>query len=493
MESPTTSNTQKVVKGISSQTLVTIVLGVVEIISFSIMSRLLTKQDFGYYAAITAVVAIFSCFSDAGIGSAIIQRKELNKRYIYNAFTLSLIFGGVVSLALFFSAGLLAKYITDESMTIPLRLMSLTLLLQCMNSVNVSIMYRRLEFLRVGMINLFALVVTTIVAVVLALRGYGYYAIIAKVVITSILTLCLSSYFAKTKYGFALDLKTFRQIFGFSGWLMASGLFRNLAHDIDKLLMSRLLSVASLGAYNRPKDFIGQISGKLNGIFDTALFPVLSSIQSDNEKLGKAFSRSLYFMNVFAMLLTIAFVVNSELLIRVFFGEKWMDLKYITMVLSFLMLFNIDGRLADCFLRSLALTKQQFFFRILETIVTLMGVFIGAYWDIMGVAIGVVVTNAVLKILKIVYVAYKINIPASAVIREIVSSWRFTLVLVPLCMVGYVVFPNTLIGNIVLLILFTILCGIIFLGIPSVVGELYKTEAYIKVMSYCKRMLNRII
>ena len=117
------SNSQKVIRGISSQTLVTIVLGVVEIISFSIMSRLLTKQDFGYYAAITAVVAIFSCFSDAGIGSAIIQRKELNKRYINNAFTLSLIFGGVVSLALFFSAGLLAKYITDESMTIPLRLM----------------------------------------------------------------------------------------------------------------------------------------------------------------------------------------------------------------------------------------------------------------------------------------------------------------------------------------------------------------------------------
>ena len=42
------SNTQKVIKGISSQTLVTVVLGIVEIISFSVMSRLVNKEDFGY-------------------------------------------------------------------------------------------------------------------------------------------------------------------------------------------------------------------------------------------------------------------------------------------------------------------------------------------------------------------------------------------------------------------------------------------------------------
>ena len=89
------SNSQKIIKGISSQTIVTIVLGVVEIVSFSIMSRLLTKSDFGYYAAVTAIVAIFACFSDAGFGSAIIQRKDITKRFIDNAFTLSLIFGSL--------------------------------------------------------------------------------------------------------------------------------------------------------------------------------------------------------------------------------------------------------------------------------------------------------------------------------------------------------------------------------------------------------------
>lgn len=472
------SNSQKVIKGISSQTIVTIVLGVVEIVSFSIMSRLLTKSDFGYYAAVTAIVAIFACFSDAGFGSAIIQRKDITKRFIDNAFTLSLIFGSVVAFVLFMSAGILARSVTDETMTVPLQLMSVTLLFNCLNSVNISIMHRRLQFLQVGMINLIALVVTTVIAIILAMKGYGYYAIITKAVLASVITLVLSSYCAKTRYGLALDKTSFQQIFGFSGWLMASGLFRNLAHDADKLLMPRLLSVVSLGAYNRPKEFIGKISSQLNSIFDTALFPVLSSIQDDRSKICSAFRQSLYFMNIFAMLLTLAFALNSELLIRIFFGEQWMELKWITVILSFLMLFNIDGRLADCFLRSLGMTRQQFFFRILETVVTLIGVVIGARWDIMGVALAMVITNAGLKLFKILFIAYKIDFPAMRTIAEIVSSWRFALLMVPVCGAAYLLMPNTIVGNIVLLVLFVIMVATEFLIFPSLVGRQYKETAY---------------
>ena len=72
------SNTSKAVRGMSSQTLVTLILGIVEIVSFSIMSRLLSQSDFGYYAAISAITIVFTSFSETGIGSAIIQRKEIS-------------------------------------------------------------------------------------------------------------------------------------------------------------------------------------------------------------------------------------------------------------------------------------------------------------------------------------------------------------------------------------------------------------------------------
>lgn len=480
MREPFISNRDKVVKGISSQTLVTIVLGVVEIGSFAIMSRLLTKQDFGYYAAITAITSIFATFSETGIGSAIVQQKELTKKYIDNAFTISLLFGIVISLTLFSLSGVLSRGVADERMKIPLMLMSATLLLQCLTSVNTSLIHRKRQFLRLGSIKLIALVVTTALAIWFAYKGYGYYAIIIKAVLSSIITYILSLFLCKTKFGLALDLETFKKIFSFSGWLMASAFFKHLAHQIDRLLMPRLLSVAALGEYNRPKDFIEQISNKLNDIFDTALFPVLSGIQDDMKALTSAFKRSMSLMNIFGLLLTLAFFFNSGLIIHIFFGEQWMYLKPVMMIISCSLLFNVDGRIADCYLRSLAMTRQQFFFRMFEFVLKTLGVVFGFKWGIEGVALSVVITNLIAKLIKILFIGNKIGVSTQESLLLLISSWRYSLLLLPICVLSLILLPETWGGEIVLAAIFTIVVVGVFVFLPKLVGIHYEQEVYSK-------------
>ena len=482
-----TSNKQKVIKGISSQTIVTFVLGAVEIVSFSIMSRLLSKEDFGYYAAITGIVTIFASFSETGIGSAIVQRKELTKRFVDNAFTLSFLFGLAISLLLFFLSETLADAVADRSMSVPLMLMSVTLLLHCVTSIFTSIMHRRLEFLRIGLINLFSLVITTLVAIWLAYEGCGYYSILTKAVMQSILLFLLSLYFCKTRFRFAFDRQTASSIFKFSGWLMASVLLRNLAHQIEKLMLPRLLSIEALGAYNRPKDFINQISTKLNGIFDTALFPVLSNLQDEKERLASAFRQSLTLLNTFAMLLSLSFIFNSQLIIRVFFGEEWLSLNSVTIILSLLMVFNIDGRLSDCYLRSMGLTKIQFYFRVFEAAFNIIGVVLSYRLGIIGVALSILVTNIISKLIKIIYIAVRVDISPISTIMVIAKSWRFTLIIVPICILGKLLIPNDFWGNALQLLIFITIVLIVFLLFPKFVGVEYVNTVYSKILKIRKR------
>ena len=84
----TNSHSERLFKGISIQTIITILMGIMEISLFSIMSRLLSIEYFGYFAAISGVIAITSCISEAGLGSAIIQKKDASKGFISTAFTL---------------------------------------------------------------------------------------------------------------------------------------------------------------------------------------------------------------------------------------------------------------------------------------------------------------------------------------------------------------------------------------------------------------------
>lgn len=483
------SNTQKAVKGMTSQTLVTITLGVVEIVSFAIMSRLLTQQDFGYYAAITAITTVFASFSETGMGASIIQRKNISESFINNAFTISCIVGVFAAgLLLIFSRPLSASLV-DNSLKTPLMLMSITLLSHNITSVNTSIMYKRLEFLKVGIINLASLVITTIVAIVIAYLGFGYYAILTKAILSSILTLLLSFIGAKTYYRFQVDIVTIKQIFSFSGWLTASVFFRNLALQMDRLLMSRVLSVEALGAYNRPKEFINQISTRLNGIFDTALFPVLSEIQDELVKIRSAYIRSLYYMNMFAIVLSIGFIFNSELIIRIFFGNDWLNLLTTTQILSCALIFNIDARLADCYLRSLGWTKQQFYFRVFEVIVKLIGVLVGSYWGINGVAISVLLVNLITTVIKNLYICKKIQLCVKEVFFTIFKAWKVSYFIGPVMFILFTILPHTTIANIVNVVIFILLLIILFLFFPSLVGDQFKKEAYPTIISLLKKKL----
>lgn len=480
------SNSQKVIKGISSQTLVTIMLGIVEVVYFSIMSRLLSREDFGLFAAVSAVTTIFMSISEAGIGSALIQRKDMNEDYKNTSFTLSLIIGAITAFLLCFSSGILANVVVGEKLKIPLMLMSITIFVQGMLAVNYAWIRRKLQFLRAGLIQLSAFLISSVIAIILALKGYGFYAILFKAITSSLLALIISYFFINTKFHFCLKKQYIKSIVNFGGWLTASVILRNIAQQIDKLLMSRLLSVSILGSYNRPKEFINQISSHLNGIFDTALFPVLSGIQDDLIKLQSAFNRSQYYMNLFSMGLALLFMCNTELIIRVFFGDEWMDLKPIFQVLSLSLIFNINGRLGDCYLRSLALVHQQFNLRLLQLILNIVAILIGYRYGLIGVAVAFLLASFLTVFVKVFYLANKLCLSVYDIFQNVLGGWFYSIFFIPLLVSQYLFMPNTLIFNFLSAFLYVLLMCLLFIFYPSLIGKKFKEEIHVKIKSRIK-------
>ena len=482
------SNKSKVLHGISSQTLVVLIIGIVEIVFFSIMTRILSKEDFGFFAAVSAITIIFSTFADSGIGSAVVQKKKLDDEFKNNAFSLSLIIGFVVSSILIILSGPIANLIIDKTLKIPLMIMSITLICNSLVSVNYSLLQRKLQFFRIGMINLFSLLISIIISVFLAIKGFGFYAIIIKSVLYSILTLILSFCFVKEKFKWNINQKTIKSIWGFSGWLLFSVILRNIGLQIDRLVMGRLLSVTSLGAYNRPKEFIDQISNKLNGIFDTVLFPVLSGIQNDVKSLSTAYKTSLYYMNIFSMLLALTFIFNSQLIIRIFLGEEWISVKFIFIILSINLIFNIDGRLSDCYFRSLGLTKQQFYFRFIQMVLTTSLVISGIFMNkMLGAAIGFTCANFLMVFLKLHYLTSRLLVPFTQVFEILLSSWRFILYIIPIMIFSHYLLPTTLLGDFLNLLIFLLLLFVQFIIFPRVVGEKYYKGAYHMILTFLKK------
>ncbi len=483
-------NKTKFLKGVSVQSVVTLFMGVLELVVFAVMSRLLTKEEFGYYAALMGVVAICTSITEAGLGSAIIQKKNSTSSFVSTAFTLSWLIGATGTILMFIFAPLIATTIADNHLTIPLRIMSINVFLACIASVGRSLLMRDLKLKTYGTYEVLAYIFSSILGITLAFLGFGLYAIMLISVCNFIL-LNLILYTRSIKLPkFQIVRQEIGGIFSFGGWLTLSVVVNQITQQLDKLLMPRWLSVTLLGSYNRPAGFLATITGKINGIFDTVLFPILSKLQSEPERVQSVFLRSIKLLNSISSVLFCIFFFNAHLIVTLFFGEKWIDLVPIFQIISVYVIFNIDNRLVDCFLRSLGYVKLGFYLRLVSSIFTFTMLFVGCKYGLIGAAIALVSANILTAIIKIIALARKVNVNFISVAKSFTMACKPMIILVVIGLPFILLVKPNLMSDILFAIIMSVVIFCEFLLFPSMVGEEYKVSVYSSVMSKINKYIH---
>lgn len=466
----------KVFKGAASQTIVAGILGVLGLAYFSIMSRLLTKEDFGYYAIITGITGILTEISNAGLGSAIIQKKDPGKKFIYTAFSLSFIIGFSAFVLLFTLSSALSRLLVgDLFLSVPLKIISITLLLSSLNSIGRALLMRKLKFMRYGLYEIGAFFLSSLVGIGLALMGKGVFAIIIAVVLNQFVILFVLYSTAELRPCLFLDRNYIREIISYGGWLTGCGIVRSLYNQFDKLITTRWLPVASLGAYNRPSYFVNEVGGKIFGVFDVVLFPVLSNIQDDKKKIAAAFEKSSSLLLQLSLFLASSMILASDCLIEIFFGNSWLELKPIFQILSLVLFFESFNRLTDSFFRSLGIVKKYFFVRVLVCVVSAICIILGCQFDIMGLAIGYGVSRICENIIKAVSISPYIRVDYIKMVKKFIRDNFIPLLL--FAVLYFLPFQGMLYSLIVTL---GYLCALAVLGFlfPHIYGELFYSQIY---------------
>ncbi len=470
------SNRSKAFKGFGSQTIITVTLGVLGLLYFSIMSRLLTQEDFGYFAIITAVTAILTSLSEAGLGAAVIQYKDAGKNYIQTAWTLSLFLGVFFCLFLFVSAGLMSRIMVgSDVLKQGYRIMSFSLIFYAINGVGRSVIIKRLDFLQYGIYSIIAYTLSSIIGIIMAYNGMGFYAVVYAMLLNQVFLGIELAIANRRVLAIKIHRQFIKQIVNFGGWLTGSVIIRNITNEADKLITTHWIPVAQLGAYNRPTGLITQITGNVYGIFDTILFPILSGINDDSNKLTSAYHKSVNLIVLFSFFLTACFVLGSDLIIQIFLGDKWLYLSNVFQIVSLTILFLSYDQIADCFFRSLGIVKPYFMVRCFVLVFTCISMFIGCQFGIIGLAIGLVISKIASNIVKIVFLSRRINLDRPSFYKELSSSILLPLLLFALC---YIVKITVSYGSVISLFVYIASIGFIAIFKPDLFGTVFKENVY---------------
>ncbi|MCM1140585.1 MAG: oligosaccharide flippase family protein [Muribaculum sp.] len=395
------SSTEKAIKGVYSQTAIVLMKSVLSLLYFSLMSRLLTPEDFGYFALITAVTTILCSLSEAGLGSSVVQKKDADKDYTSTAFTMSLALGTFFSFILVCGAEVFSKIVSGSLiLTNAFRIMSIILILQAINNIAWAMFMRNLDFFKYGLLQIVSDTISYIVGISLAYNGYGFYSIVGAVVCNHLsLTIILLS-LGKLNFRIKIIKSYVHQIIEYGGWLTGAVIVRNFTNEISKVIIGRLLPITDLGAINRPQGFVDRISGQVNGIFDTVLFPILSDIQDNPDKVSRAYIKIVTISTTFAIMLGGTMALGSNIIIEIFFGSQWLYLEPILVIFSLAVMIHGYSRIADSFFRSLGIVKKYFWTRVINWVVLILLVCLGCEFGILGATIGIVSGSLISCIIK---------------------------------------------------------------------------------------------
>ena len=335
---------RKTVKGIVWSTLERFSVAGVNFIFGLILARLLMPTDYGAIAMLSIFMAIAQTFIDSGFSNALIRKPDRTETDNATAFYFNI----GVGLAAYFSLYLAAPYIAQfykTSILIPLtRIMGLNLLLNSLCVVQQALLTARIDFKTQAKISLNAAVVSGLVGIGFAYAGYGLWALAIQSVLASVIRTILLWILAKWRPKAKFSKQSFRNLFGYGSKLLASGLLDTIYNNLYTIVIGKRFSVATLGVYSRADQWANFLAINVTGILQRVTFPILSSIQNEDERLRVNYRKFLRVSGFVIFPLMMGLAAIADPLTRFILTDKWADSIPLLRILCFaLMLYPIHA------------------------------------------------------------------------------------------------------------------------------------------------------
>ena len=348
-----------------------------QLVFSAILSRLLTPAEFGVVTVMNVFVIFFELFSDLGIGTAIVQNKELDNRDINAIFTFTIAFG--ITLATIFcgfSFGIAEYY--GKYIYIRLGIIfSISIMLTSFNVVPNALLMKNRCFASVSIRTVISCVVSYIVAIILAILGFSYYSLVIRSVVMSIILLIWNVVASKINYRFVFDLKSVRKIWSYSAFQLGATMINYFQRNLDNLLVGKHMGEELLGYYNKSYTLMQYPVTYLSQVITPVLHPILSEHQKDKQYIFDQYLMILQLLSLIGILVTGVFSSASEEIITIMFGNQWKEAVAPLHVISFSIWVQMLTGTVGCIMQSLGDTKNLFKMCTISLAISVIGIIIG--------------------------------------------------------------------------------------------------------------------
>ena len=297
----------------------------VQVVSTVILARLLTPADFGLVAMVTTFYMLLMGVGANGCNEAIIQRDKMEQFLASNLFWINFAVGLILTIGFAAAGSLLAQFYRNPQVAHVAVAMSPAILIAAISVVHVSLLKRAMRFATVSANEVVGRAVNTAVAILLTLRGWGYWALVAGIVAQA-LSIAIGAWWL-CRWIPSLPRRGMgtRAIVRFAANVYGTFNANYFTRNFDNLLVGWRFNAAALGYYKKAYDLFALSASQLTAPLNNVALAALSRVKHDPVRFRRQLARSLGIVAFIGMALGADLTLVGKDVVRLVLGPKWLE------------------------------------------------------------------------------------------------------------------------------------------------------------------------
>jgi O-antigen/teichoic acid export membrane protein len=303
-----------------------------------LLARLLTPNDYGIIAMLTIFLAICQTFIDSGFANAIIRKIDRNEKDMATMFFFNIGMSLVCYAIIYLSAPFIASFYKMDELTLILRVLALRLIIQSFAAIQATNLTIRIDFKKQAKISLSAAIISGIVGIGFAYKGYGVWALVIQSLFSSTFSSILYWIVVRWHPQCFFDKESFKSLFSYGSKLLISGLLDTIYNNLYPLVIGKFYTPAQLGAFAKADHFSQFPSQNVMRILHRVSFPVLSTLQNDPQRMRSCFLKFINYSALIIFPLMLGLLALSKPMTLLFLTERWSEMIPLLQILCIAMM-----------------------------------------------------------------------------------------------------------------------------------------------------------
>lgn len=291
-----------------------------------VLARVLDVADFGLVAVALLAINSIDLFREFGIASALIYRQAEGEEDVSGDVAhISLIVGGViVYAAIYLAAPWVEAFFKDAAGVTPvLRALGLIVLINSFSQTPYTLLAKRLHFRAKAIPEIIGGLLNSIIAILLALRGFGVWALVAGYLTDAATRTLLVWFFSSWRPRWRFDRRVWREMAAYGRHIVGSRLLIFGITNIDDLLVGRMLGTASLGYYGLAYRLSNVPATHVTSLINSVMFPAFSLIQKEQERVRRVYFDTMHAVGLVSIPLAVGTLLLGPFFVHQYYLGKW--------------------------------------------------------------------------------------------------------------------------------------------------------------------------